>query len=406
MKRLKNDVNMRDKKKSKRKFLDGISINVIILGIVSFITDISSEMIHPLLPVFIVSLGGTGLIVGLIGGLGDAVTSILNVISGYSSDKYGKRLPFVFSGYTISAISKLLFGLSTIWQHVLLLRPVERSGKGLRTAPRDAIIADSTIDVRGKAFGIHRAMDTFGAVIGTVLVLILFWSLKMDYKEIFIIAGIIGLVAVIPLFFVREKRIEKKISSFRISLGTLPKGFKFFLIVSMIFALGNFTYWLFLLKAQQSLLPYVSEERATAFMLLLYIWFNAIYTAFSIPSGILSDNFGRKNLLIIGYTLFGATCVGFALLESLSAFIVLFGLYGLFYALIDGTQRAFASDLVTEELRGTALGIFHTTIGLATLPAGIIAGVFWTIDPSVTFIYGALLGFLSALLFILLKISN
>lgn len=387
---------------SDRKFLTGISANVLLLGIVSFLTDVSSEMIHPLLPKFIGILGGTALIIGLIGGLGDSIASVLNVFSGYWSDKSGKRMPLIFSGYLISSISKVLLAFSTIWQHVLVLRPTERMGKGLRTAPRDAIIADSAVNVRGKAFGIHRAMDTAGAIIGPILALVLLWFLSMDIWMIFLIAGIIGFFALIPLFFVKERKRGPKPLTLRIGLKGLPRSFRLFLFIVTIFALGNFTIFLFILKAQES---FTDSGSAEALVVLLYAWYNVSYTTFSIPSGILSDKIGRKKVLILGYLTFSITCLGFAFSQSFLAFIIFFALYGLFMALIDGTQRAFASDLALKELKATALGTFHTAIAMATLPASLIAGYLWQfISPEATFLYGAFMGILAMILFILVKI--
>ncbi len=384
----------------KKGLLKGVSINVLLLGIVSFITDISSEMIQPLLPIFIASLGGAGLVIGLIAGLSDSISSILMVISGYWSDKTGKRKPFVFSGYFLSSIAKLFFAFSTRWWHILILKPVERVGKGLRTAPRDAIIADSSTARRGKAFGIHRAMDTSGAIVGSALALILFWFLGMEIELIFLSAGILGFIALVPLFFVRERKRSRMSRPLIISLRSLPDEFRKFLVIATIFALGNFTYMFFILRSME----FFSDPRISiAFPLLLYIWFNLVYAGFSIPSGILSDRIGRRNILVLGYALFGMTCLGFAWLSSFPSYFILFGIYGLSYALIDGNQRAFVSDLIEERLRGTALGTFHSLIGIATLPSSVIAGFLWEyLSPELTFLYGFVLSMLAVLLFVFL----
>jgi len=384
----------------KRGLFRGIGINILLLGVVSFLTDLSSEMMMPILPMFITALGGTAFVVGLIGGFGDSIASILKVFSGYWSDRYGRRKPLVFSGYAISSIAKLFLALSTIWQHVLILRSVERIGKGLREAPRDAIIADSALaEVRGTAFGIHRAMDTAGAIGGSLLAFLLFWYLGLEFKTIILACAVIAFLALIPFYRVREVRREPQKMSLGISFRALPRKLRGFILIATIFALGNFTYMFFILKAQDFFTEVVSERAAIAIPILLYVLYNTVYAILSIPSGMLSDRIGRRQVLLLGYALFGLTCLGFAFLDSLAAFIVLFTFYGLVYALVEGTQRAFVSDLASEKLRGTALGTLHTCIGLAALPASLIAGALWQhIDPWTTFVYGGALGLTAALL--------
>lgn len=374
----------------------GINVNIVLLGLVSFLTDTSSEMILPILPFFIAALGGTGLAIGLIGGLEESVASILKVFSGYWSDRYGRRKVFVFSGYLTSSISKIFLAFSTMWQHVLILRPLERVGKGLRTAPRDAIIADyAGEEVRGKAFGLHRALDTSGAILGSALALALFWFLKLEFKTIIFLGALIAFSALIPLYVVRERRVKVKRITLKISLTELPSSLRLFILIATLFALGNFTYMLFLLKAKQ----FFAEEIAVAMPILLYVWFNIIYASFSMPLGMLSDKIGRRSVLSFGYLLFGLTCLLFALPLSMFSLIILFALYGLVYAMIEGNQRAFVSDLAPKELRATSLGTFHTAIGFAALPSGIIAGALWQyIDPTAAFFYGSALGLLAATL--------
>ena len=396
---------MKNYQRTGGKLWQGISLNVILLGIVSLITDVSSEMIHPLLPMFIVALGGGGLAVGLIGGLGDSLASILKVFAGFWSDKSGKRKPFIFSGYALSSVCKIFLAFSTVWQHILILRPAERIGKGLRTAPRDAIIADSSVEQRGKAFGLHRTMDTAGAIGGSSLAFLLFYFLGLSFKIIFLLAGIIGASALIPLLWVREKkRKPKKSLSLRIGLKGLSKPLRWFIFISVLFSLADFNYMFFLLRVKEA---FPDPKVSVALPILFYIWFNVIYTLFSLPMGVISDRVGRKPILMLGYSLFGITCLLFIWGRSWAHFLLLFGLYGLVYALVDGQQRTFVSDLSKEELRGTALGTFHTSIALANLPDGLIAGYLWQyVHPSAVFLYGGIVAFLTAGLFTVLNLKG
>jgi MFS family permease len=388
----------------KNKFLKGIGTNVIFLGLTSFINDISSDMIFAVMPFFIASLGGGGIAVGLISGLGDSISGVLKVLSGYWSDKFGRKMPFVFGGYFISSLTKLLFPFVKVWSTLALLMPLERVGKGLRTAPRDAVIANSTLpSLRGKAFGIHRTLDTSGAFMGALGAFFLFWFLKLELKLILFIAAIIGFFALPPLLFVKEKQSTSGLS-LKISLKGLPLNFKWYLGAATCFALGNFSYMFFVLKSKIVFEDIFNPQVATALPILFYVWFNIIYALSSAPAGILSDKIGRKKTLILGYLIYTFTCVGFALANSCATFIILFAIYGLSFGLIEGTSRAYASDFVPEDLRGTALGTFHTCISLAVLPGGIIAGIFWNINPVFAFIYGASLSILSSLF--LIKVNS
>jgi len=376
----------------KRGFYQGIGVNVILLGLVSFINDVSSDMIFAVIPLFIASLGGAGIAVGLIGGLGDSVAGILKVFSGFWSDKSGKRGPFIFWGYFTSALAKLFFPFSRSWPNLALLVPIERTGKGLRTAPRDALIAvSSSSEVKGRAFGFHRALDSLGAFLGASGAFVLFWFLGLGLRPILLIAAGIGFFTLIPLVFVKEKIAQPQKRSFIISLKKLPINFKRYLLAAVVFALGNFTYMFFILKSKGVFEELFSPRFATALPILLYVWFSIIHALFSIPAGIISDKLGRKKTIIMGYGLYSFTCLSFALANSLGQFILLFALYGLSFALIEGNQRAYASDFVAGDSSGTALGTFHTCVSLAVLPAGIIAGILWSFNPALAFIYGALL---------------
>jgi len=375
----------------------GLSPNVILLSIVSFLNDLSSEMIMPILPMFLQSLGGGGQTVGLVGGLRDAISNILKIFCGYWSDKTGERKLFIYAGYFVSSIFKLLLATSRAWPSAVLYSGLERVGKGLRTAPRDAIIAESMTTERGKGFGIHRSLETAGAVLGTLVAFVLFWFLQLSFRNIVLIAGIIGFAALVPIRFVSEPQGKPQKITLKLGLAALPPPLRLFIGIASLFALGNFSYMFFILKAN-ALFPGRFSQAAP---ILLYALFNIVYSVLAAPLGILSDKIGRQKVIVFGYFLFAITAAGFAFFNSLAAFIALFALYGVYQAAIDGTQRAFVADMAREGLKATALGTFHTATGLAALPGGLLAGFLWErYSPQVTFLYGAALGLLSVLLFI------
>jgi len=380
------------------KIFEGITRNVFLLGLVSLFTDVSSQMVFPLIPLFLITVLGTGAYaVGIVEGAAETTASLLKVVSGYWSDKIKRRKPFVLFGYSLSAITKPLFAFATIWSFVLFVRVAERIGKGLRTAPRDAIVAESSDEsVRGKAYGFHRAMDGIGSVSGAALAFLLLPIL--GYRNIFLFAFIPGIIAVFVILFIKEKKTpakkeEPKEISIKLSFKELPMNLKLFIIVSSIFALGHFGYAFLLLRA-------VDIGLADYTAILLYILFYIVYTVCAIPSGILSDKIGRKPVLRAGYALFGITSLGLVFTSNIYSILLLFVTYGIFYAMIDGAQRAFVVDLAPEHLKATALGTFHTAIGLVALPGGYIAGLLWDkISPETTFIYGLTLAIISLVLF-------
>jgi MFS family permease len=385
----------------KKSFLRGFTRNIIIVGFVSLFTDLSSQMIFPLIPLYLISLGAGAWVVGLVEGAAETTASLLKVFSGYWSDKIKRRKPFVFAGYSLSSITKPLFALTTSWPFILLVRVVERIGKGIRDAPRDAIVAESCdACVRGKAYGFQRAMDGLGSVSGAALAFILLPL--MGFKSIFLFAFLPGVIAVLCVLLIKEERrpltIKKqKTESFKVSLKRLPWNLKLFVIISTIFALGNFGFAFLLLKAKN--IGFTDENA-----ILLYVLFYVVYSLFTIPAGILSDKKGRKPVLMAGYVLFSATAIGLILTSQIYAIIILFVTYGIFFAMIDGVQRAFVVDLAPPNLKGTALGTFHTFTGIVALPGGFILGLLWDkISPQATFIFAFLLSICSLLLFLFVK---
>jgi MFS family permease len=379
----------------------GITRNIFIVGLVSLFTDLSSQMVFPLIPLFLTTVLGCGAYaVGIVEGAAETTASLLKVVSGYWSDKIRKRKPFVLFGYGMSSITKPLFALANIWTFVLFVRVIERIGKGIRTAPRDALIAESCDEsVRGKAYGFHRAADGIGSTLGAVLALLLLpmWG----YRNIFLFALVPGIISVFIIFFIQEKNApakqETKKVSVKLSLKELPANLRFFIIVSSVFALGHFGYAFLLLRAKN-----IGLADNTA--ILLYVVFYIVYSICVIPLGIVSDKVGRKAVLMAGYVLFCITSLGLLVTSGLYSIVLFFIIYGICYAMIDGTQRAFVVDLAPQHLRGTALGVFHTAIGLVALPGGYIAGLLWDkVSPEATFVYGLILAIVSAVLLIFVK---
>jgi len=361
------------------------SKNILLLGFVSLLNDISSEIIQPVLPLFIASLGGGSLVVGLIGGISDGLPSLLKVLAGCWSDRLGKRKPLVVAGYALSSLGKLFLPAATAWQHVFLLKTLERSGKGVRSAPRDAMISESAdISNRGRGFGLHRAMDSTGAVIGSILAYLL-WQGGMSYTSIFMVAGVLSVVALFPFRGVKES-FKAPNCEVRLKLSSLSKELRSFLFIACLFALGNFSYMFFILRAQ----GLFSGAEAVAAPLLLYVLFNLVYAALAMPVGIWSDRVGRRKVLSLGYALFALTALGFAFVTSLAGLIALFALYGLVYALVDGSERAYVSDLSPGILRGSSLGLYYGAIGATAILSSLTAGALWAWwGAEATFLFGA-----------------
>lgn len=399
--------------KKKRRLLAGISTNVLVLGIVSFLTDASSEMIYPIMPLFLSLIGATGLVIGIIEGASESTASLLKVISGWYSDKFDRRKPFILSGYGLSSLVKPALIWATTPLQVLGIRITERVGKGIRSAPRDALIADSTaLEVRGKAYGFHKAMDSSGAVLGPIValaIILIVAAAEMDaFRMIFTLAVIPALIGVaVIVLFVREKEGAAKISerTFRKGIGVLGRPFWLLMVVAVIFYIGEISYAFFILRAEdvsagifEGIVPEdIDPELVQA--ILLYVLYNIVFVIVSIPAGNLSDRLGRKPIILAAFGIFALACAAMAYATALVFLVLGFVLFGVYKGASEGVFKAYVVDVVPSDLRGTALGTYHTAVGLVMLPGGIIAGLLWdTIGHWATFAYGMLVAALAILL--------
>ncbi len=392
---------------AERKRIFGLNPNVFFLGLVSFLTDVSSEMIFTVLPLFLANiLGVAAVTIGFIEGVAESTASLLKIFSGWLSDRLGKRKSLAVIGYGLSTLAKPFMYIATTWGLVLGVRFADRLGKGVRTAPRDALVADSVpAGQRGKAFGLHRAMDTSGAALGLVAAaaVVFFFQkgalelIRNTYQWLVLIGIVPAVLALFMFFFIRE---AKKGSSLQSQSECLPKSsqdtkagfdnrFKLFLGVMFLFTLGNSSDAFLILRAQ-------NLGNSVIYILLMLIIFNVVYAAVSIPAGVLSDKLGRRRIIVLGWLAYALTYLGFAVASTSWQIWLLFSLYGVYYGLAEGVARAFVADLVPEDRCGTAYGLFHGVVGITLLPASVIAGWLWqTISPAAPFYFGAGLAFLA-----------
>jgi len=376
--------------------------NIILLGITSLLTDISSEMVYPILPLYLVTtLGASPAILGLIEGIAESTASLLKVFSGYFSDRFKSRKPFTILGYAGSTVGKIFLYISVSWGYVLTGRIIDRLGKGIRTAPRDALIADSAYaHKKGAAFGLHRTMDTIGASIGVFLAYFLITRYQGNFKNIFLVSLIPALLGLVFLFFVRESKGELKNKHSRIQFKwhTLDRRLKLFLILTFIFTLGNSSNQFLLLRAKDlgSPLPTV---------ILFYLVYNLVYALVAYPASSLSDRIGRKKILVLGYLFYGLVYLGFAINKTPFNLWFLFGIYGLYIGFTEGAEKALVADIAPQEARATAIGLHATLVGIGLLPASLFAGMLWKfLGPAAAFYFGGFMGiFASVGLWFVLK---
>lgn len=383
----------------------GFGKNVFVTGLVSFFMDISSEMIYPLVPLFLASvLGVNKSVIGLIEGIAESTASLIKVFSGWFSDRIGNRKWPMAAGYGISTLSRPIVALATGWQYVMGSRFMDRFGKGVRTAPRDAIIAEATDNLSlGRTFGFQRAMDSMGAVAGPALAFFLLGILSNDYREVFWLSMIPGGIAVLlAIFFITEpkKSVAVKTRRPKFTLGQFDWKFRSFVIIAALFAAGNSSDMFLILKARQT-------GVSTLFIPMVYLLFNLVYSVSSIPAGMAADRFGKRRIILLGFILFAFLYYGFAVASDTKTIWLLFALYGLFMGLTDGIQRAFIAAITPPDFKATAFGLYNTAVGLAALPASLIGGWLWDkVSPSATFYFGAATATVSAVLFMAFMIVS
>lgn len=386
--------------KRERKFF-GFGRNVFVSGLVSFFMDMSSEMIYPLVPLFLANvLGVNKSVIGLIEGIAESTASILKVFSGWLSDRVGNRKWLMAAGYGVSTLSRPITAVSSVWPHVMGARFMDRFGKGVRTAPRDAIIAESSkTQYFGRAFAFHRALDTMGAVTGPALAFYLLGIFAGNYRMVFWLSIIPGIVAVllIILFIQEEKKdsLKAPVGRPELTFRHFDWQFRFFVIISALFAAGNSSDVFLILKAQQTGIE-------AAAIPVLYLTFNLVYSLTSVPAGMAADRFGMKRVILSGFILFALLYCGFAVTGDSSTIWLLFCLYGVFMGLTEGIQKAFLATLIPPDFKATAYGVYSTAVGIAMFPASLFGGWLWdNVSPAATFYFGASTASLSAALFII-----
>jgi MFS family permease len=385
--------------------------NVWAVGFTSLFMDISSEMVVYLIPLFLSNvLGVQTSIIGLIDGIAEAIASILKLFSGWFSDKMGGRKWLAVAGYGLSAVVKPFYYFADSWGMVAGVRWADRIGKGIRTAPRDALVADSTVkEIRGLAFGFHRAMDTVGAMIGLLIAALVVWQVQANsldlsrstFQIIVLISMIPALLAVLSLVIgAKDVPVSGQRAAPKFSLKNMGKPFSIFLVIVSIFTLGNSSDSFLVLRAQNLGISVIG-------IMIMVAVFNLVYAAVSTPAGSLSDRIGRRRLIVGGWLVYAVIYLGFAAANYAWQVWLLYVAYGFYYGLAYGSANALVADLVPENMRGTAFGTYHAVIGLLAFPASLIAGILWEgawgwdgFGPSAPFLFGGLLALAAALLMI------
>ncbi|MFT8313017.1 MAG: MFS transporter [Clostridium sp.] len=372
----------------------GLEKNIFFSGITSFLTDTTTKMIYAIMPLFLMSIGASKTEVSLIEGIAESTASVIKALSGWWSDKIGKNKPFMVIGYAFTAILSPLFSIVTSPLQVLIIRFSERLGKGIRTAPRDSLIAGSSGEnTKGRSFGFHKAMDNSGAIVGPLLAFAVLSMFHGDYRKVFLLSAIPGFLGVVAVvFFVKEGKKSKAKLPEKIAFKDFSIKYYVFLGIAFIFTLGNSTDALLLIKANDIGIQ-------ALFIPLIYLIFNSVSVVLAVPAGILSDRVGREKLIIFGYLLYSIIYFGFGWTNNKVVVILLFALYGLYSATTDGVQKALVSDLINKDKMGTGLGIYNSIIGITLLPASVIAGVLYDkVNYSASFYFGSTMALIATIL--------
>jgi MFS family permease len=380
----------------------GLEKNVFYTGLTSFFTDTSTKMVYSVMPLFLLSIGASKTSIAMIEGIAESTASLFKAFSGYWSDKLGKNKPFMLIGYGVTAMVTPLYALVTGSFQVLIFRFIERIGKGLRAAPRDSLVSGSVSkEEMGISFGFHKAMDNSGAIFGPLAAFLLLYFFKDSYQLIFLLATIPALLGVLTIIlFVKEAKGDKKEERPSFHVRQLPKKFYLFLAVIFVFTLGNSADALLLLKTAETGIN-------KAYIPFVYMIFNMVSVILAVPIGKLSDKVGREILIIAGFLVYALVYFLFGRYNSIHVFFFLFLLYGLYSALVDGSQKSMVADLVSKELRGTGYGIYHSVLGITLLPASFIAGwLYDNVNSRVPFYFGASMALLAAFLMMILAVLD
>ncbi|MCU0472935.1 MAG: MFS transporter [Bacteroidales bacterium] len=380
----------------------GFNRNILFTGLTSFLTDTSVKMVYSVMPMFLLSIGASKTSLSLIEGIAESTAALIKTLSGFWSDKIGKNKPFMLIGYGISALIIPLYSFVISPVQVLYLRFIERFGKGIRTAPRDSLIAGSVINGEtGKSFGLQKAMDNSGAIVGPLAAFVLLIFSPDNYRLIFLLAGIPAVLSIFVIIFgIKEAKKSQESLFKKFHFKDFPRKFYLFLVIIFIFTLGNSTDALLMVKANETGVK-------VAFIPLVYLITSIVSVLLAIPIGSLSDRIGKEKILVAGFLIYAIVYFGFGATGSVATIVFLFALYGLYSAATDGIQKAFVSDIIDKNRQGTGLGIYNALIGITLLPASVIAGMLYDkVNSHVPFYFGAATAIISAILMLIFISRN